>query len=75
MSIVQNSMQWTTMHAHIRCNTNFTNMKQIKMVICEGIELLKLCITTQMFYKTKLVKYKTPSSHKKTTTWKQNVEL
>jgi hypothetical protein len=28
-----------------------------------------------MSYKTKLIKYKTPSSHKRTTTWKQKVEL
>ncbi len=56
------------MHAHIRYNTNSTNMRQIKMVICEGVELLKLPTTTQMFYKT-------PSSLKGTTTWKQKVEL
>jgi hypothetical protein len=75
MSIAQNLMQQTTMHARIRYNTNSTNMKQIKMVICEGIELFKLPTTTQMSYKTKLVKYKTPSSHKRTTTWKQKDEL
>ncbi len=75
LSIAQNSMQQTTIHAHIRYNSNSTNMRQIKMVIYEGIELFKLPTTTQMSYKTKLVKYKTPSSHKITTTWKQKVEL
>ncbi len=75
MYVAQNSMQQTIMDAHVRYNTNSTNMRQIKMVICEGIEIFKLPTTTQMSYKTKLIKYKTPSSHKRTTTWKQKVEL
>jgi len=43
-------MQQTQMHVHINYNISFTNYRQTKIVICEGIEPT----ITQMSYKIRL---------------------